>query len=334
MTEAGKGIFVISLDFELHWGVRSRLSLDQYRENVHGVRRVVPALLDLFAQYGIHATWATVGFAFFDSREQLLSGLPTRKPAYVDPRLSPYPELESIGLDESCDPFHFAASLLRLIAGRPGQEIGTHTFSHYHCLEAGQDVDAFRDDLRAARKAAGRFGISLESLVFPRNEFNPDYLEACRQMGIRAFRGNESSWFYRPRSRREESLVRRALRLLDSYVNLSSHNCASREEILREFPCNIPSSRFLRPHSRLLSLLDPLKLRRIRNSLRHAARYGKVFHLWWHPENFGTHTRKNLAFLEKILREYAALRDQYGMESLNMGEIAARWPAAATARTA
>ena len=334
MTEAGKGIFVISLDFELHWGVRSRLRLDQYRENVHGVRRVVPALLDLFAQYGIHATWATVGFAFFDSREQLLSGLPTRKPAYVDPRLSPYPELESIGLDESCDPFHFAASLLRLIAGRPGQEIGTHTFSHYHCLEAGQDVDAFRDDLRAARKAAGRFGISLESLVFPRNEFNPDYLEACRQMGIRAFRGNESSWFYRPRSRREESLVRRALRLLDSYVNLSSHNCASREEILREFPYNIPSSRFLRPHSRLLSLLDPLKLRRIRNSLRHAARYGKVFHLWWHPENFGTHTRKNLAFLEKILREYAALRDQYGMESLNMGEIAARWPAAATARTA
>ncbi|HYX70926.1 MAG TPA: polysaccharide deacetylase family protein [Terriglobales bacterium] len=334
MTEAGKGIFVISLDFELHWGVRSRLSLDQYREHLRGVRQVVPALLDLFAQYGIHATWATVGFMFFDSREQLLSALPARRPAYADPKLSPYPELGTIGLDESCDPFHFAASLLRLIAARPGQEIGTHTFSHYYCLEAGQDLDSFRDDLRAARQAAARLGVSLESLVFPHNQFNRQYLEACRQAGIKAFRGNESSSYYRPRSRKEESLTHRALRLLDSYVSLSSHNCASQEELAHEFPYNIPSSRFLRPYSRLLGILEPLKRRRILGSLRHAARHGKVFHLWWHPENFGTHTRKNLSALESILREYAALRDEYGMESLNMGEIAARWSAAAAARTA
>ncbi len=334
MTAAKHGILLISLDFELHWGVRSRLTLEQYRENLVGVRQAVPALLSLFAKYGIHATWATVGFAFFDGREQLLAGLPTRKPAYADAQLSPYPGLETVGVDESSDPFHFAASLLRLIAARPGQEIGTHTFSHYYCLESGQDLEAFRDDLRAAQRAAARFGVDLESLVFPHNEVNREYLEACRQMGIKAFRGTESSWFYRARSRREERLLHRMLRLLDSYVKLSSHHCASRDEIVREFPYNLPSSRFLRPYSRTLSLLDPLKRRRIVDSLRHAARHGLVYHLWWHPENFGTHTRKNLAFLERILREYAALRQQYGMESLNMGELASRWATAAAARTA
>jgi peptidoglycan/xylan/chitin deacetylase (PgdA/CDA1 family) len=334
MTVANKGIFLISLDFELYWGVRSRLTLDQYRENLVGVRQAVPALLSLFGQYGIHATWATVGFAFFDGREQLLSALPAKKPAYANARLSPYPGLETLGVDETCDPFHFAASLLRLIAARPGQEIGTHTFSHYYCLESGQDVEAFRDDLRAARRAAARLGIDLESLVFPHNQVNREYLEACRQMGIKAYRGNEAAWFYRPRSRKEESLLHRLLRLLDSYLNLSSQNCASQADITREFPCNIPSSRFLRPYSRKFSLLEPLRLARILGGLRYAARHGLVYHLWWHPENFGTHTRKNLAFLEKILREYAALREQYGMESLNMGEIATRWSAGAAARTA
>lgn len=334
MTETSKGIFVVSLDFELQWGVCHEANSGRYRENLRGVRQAVPAMLDLFGRYGIHATWATVGFAFFDSREQLISGLPARKPAYADAEHSPYLLLENVGLDESCDPLHFAASLVRLIAGRPGQEIGSHTFSHYYCLDPGQDVEAFRDDLRAARRAAARLNINLESLVFPHNEFNPQYLEACRQMGIKAVRGNESSWLYRPRSRKEESLLHRGLRLLDSYVSLSPHNCASREEITREFPYNIPSSRFLRPYSPGLGLLQPLKLGRIVDGMRYSARHGRVYHLWWHPENFGTHTRKNIAFLEKVLREYAALRDEYGMESLNMGEIATRWSAAPAAATA
>jgi hypothetical protein len=44
------GAFVLSLDFELLWGVRDKRTVADYGSNILGVRRVVPALLDLFTQ--------------------------------------------------------------------------------------------------------------------------------------------------------------------------------------------------------------------------------------------------------------------------------------------
>ncbi|MCX7783508.1 MAG: hypothetical protein N2318_07660, partial [Meiothermus sp.] len=109
------GIFTISLDFELYWGVRDKLPLEQYRANLLGVRQAVPALLDLFSKYEIHATWAVVGFLFFESKAQLLENLPRRKPHYTNASLSPYSVLNQIGHDEHDDPYHYAPSLVRRI---------------------------------------------------------------------------------------------------------------------------------------------------------------------------------------------------------------------------
>src|SRR5437588_7208923 len=107
---------VISLDFELYWGVRDHLELNAYKENILGVRQAVPALLELFAGYGIHATWATVGFLFCRNREEILASVPDLKPHYVDGRLSPYDSIGEVGASESDDPFHYAPSLIAMIA--------------------------------------------------------------------------------------------------------------------------------------------------------------------------------------------------------------------------
>ena len=55
-----------------------------------------------------------------------------------------------------------------------------------------------------------------------------------------------------------------------------------------------------------------------------AAKTNKFFHLWWHPHNFGADADANLLFLRRILDRYATLRDQFGMRSLNMSEVAER----------
>jgi hypothetical protein len=68
--------------------------------------------------------------------------------------------------------------------------------------------------------------------------------------------------------------------------------------------------------------LDWLRFRRIKGQMLHAAKKGEIFHLWWHPHNFGMHTKENLAFLTKILEYYAKLQEKYEMQSLNMEEIA------------
>ena len=82
-----KGIFTISLDFELYWGVRDHRTIESYGQNIRNVHSIVPRLLDLFQQYGIHCTWATVGFLFFNNKKELVSFLPDIRPAYLKKEL-------------------------------------------------------------------------------------------------------------------------------------------------------------------------------------------------------------------------------------------------------
>src|SRR5207248_627790 len=198
--------------------------------------------------------------------------------------------------------------------------------------EPEQNAAAFRADLEAAQKLAAKWKIELKSVVFPRNQYCDRYLAICHKLGILAYRGNESSWIYEGRSGAQESGLRRMLRLMDAYINLTGHNCFSASS---HEPCKVPSSRFLRPYSPHLRLLEGLRLKRIVNALDFAARNQQAYHLWWHPHNFGRQLPENLAFLEKILAHFAKLHQSEGMESLNMGEWAApvllRAPAGASA---
>jgi hypothetical protein len=63
-------------------------------------------------------------------------------------------------------------------------------------------------------------------------------------------------------------------------------------------------------------------MRRICSEMETAARTGAMYHLWWHPHNFGVNLAENLAFLEQILTCYRRLRSAYGMRSLNMADVA------------
>jgi peptidoglycan/xylan/chitin deacetylase (PgdA/CDA1 family) len=314
------GTFTISIDFELYWGVRDSRGLDAFRAHLDGARKAIPLMLNLFEQHQIHATWATVGFILCSDRDAALSAAPIERPGYENRALCPYRYLEqSTALDGR---YHFAPKLVELIAATPGQEVASHTFSHYYCREAGQTVAAFRADLAVAVRTAAAQGLVLRSLVFPRNQWNPDYLEVLAEHGISAYRGNEQGWLYAATNRVEQNAVRRIGRLLDSYVNLSGHHTYLLESCAGRLPLNFPASRFLRPYSRRLAWLDGLRLRRITQAMRHAARRHEVFHMWWHPHNFGIDTDQNMGFLERIIEEFEYLRRHDGMRSLGMAELA------------
>jgi peptidoglycan/xylan/chitin deacetylase (PgdA/CDA1 family) len=315
------GTFTISLNFELFWGVRDRLSASACAGNILGARDAIPRMLDLFDRYGVHGTWATVGLLFFDRKADLMDSLPELRPQYADPTLSPYPGIGQLGPNERQDPYHFGLSLIQRIRACPGQEIGTHTFSHYYCLEEGQTPDTFRADLEAATRSAARLGIALRSLVFPRNQFSQAYLSICRDAGIEAVRGNQSAWLFRSEGEAKESLIKKACRRLDHYLPLTGHNGVTPERD-RLGISNIRSSRFLLPMPTRTRIFGQLCQRRIEAAMRHAAGTDQVFHLWWHPHNFGSHVDDNLAILRTVMERYRALSEEQGMVSRNMGEIA------------
>ena len=317
------GKFIISLDFELMWGVRDKKTIEQYGQNIIGVHKVIPRLLEIFKTFGIKGTFSIVGFLFFDKKVELLNNLPKEKPPYIDNNLSPYNGyLNTIGEDAIIDLYHFAPRLIELIKNDPEQEIGTHTFSHYYCLEEGQTINDFREDLKCAIQTAKEKGIQLMSLIFPRNQFNEEYLKVCKEMGIICYRGNEHSWLYTAKNAESESLLRKCFRLIDSYINISGHNCYTDEFMRSKNPIDIPSSRFLRPYAKKLDFLDGLRLQRIKSGMSFAAKHNLTYHLWWHPHNFGINQNENFAFLEKILSHYQILNTKYNFQSCTMTNLA------------
>lgn len=317
-----EGGFVLSLDFELVWGVRQNRGCEGYRPNILGAREVIPKLLDMFERHGIACTWATVGLLFFDRRAAMEAALPERRPIYRDAALSAYGYLAEVGEGEESDPCHFGLSLLERIRATPRQEIGTHTFSHFFVLDADPDPDTFAADLAAARAAAERLGLHVESLVLPRNQVSPEALRIAAREGIATVRGPAPGWFNAPRPSQGDTVLRRAARLLDAYVPLAGSG-AVRPRVVHGL-VDVPASRFLRPVSRRLAPLERLRASRILNGMRAAARTGRLFHLWFHPHNFGTDQERNLAFLDRILAEARRLDAAHGWPSLSMGEVGRR----------
>ncbi|MCO6497392.1 MAG: polysaccharide deacetylase family protein [Chitinophagaceae bacterium] len=316
------GKFVISLDFEIHWGVRDLKRAEDYKTELLGVRNVIPRLLNLFEKYGVEATFATVGLLFFDTKEEMLASLPKKQPSYVNKNLSPYHDLSiEVGNTEKEDPFHFGKSLIDKIK-LAGQEIGSHTFCHYYCLEEGQTKDQFEEDLATAIVTAKKYEIDLKSFVFPRNQYNQEYLATLKNHGLISFRGNESAFIFDPSAKGLKLKLSRAFRLLDSYINISGHNIYEVKKLNQEGLVNIPSSRFLRPYSPRLRSLEKFRKNRIKRSMTKAAQSGKLYHLWWHPHNFGAHQDENFSFLEDILKHYQTLNQKYGFQSISMGNLA------------
>jgi peptidoglycan/xylan/chitin deacetylase (PgdA/CDA1 family) len=313
------GALVISLDFELHWGVRDRAPLDwRERARLLAARSIVPRLLDLFEEFSVHATWATVGFLFARSREEAQAFMPARKPHYRESSLDPYQE--RVGRDEVEDPFHFAPTLIAEIAKRPGQEIGCHSFSHYYCIEEGQTADEFEADLTSAVAIAASSGYAMRSYVFPRNEVNTTYLPLLKRAGIRTYRGTESPSTKRPGPYAEQRrLHKRLARLLDSYADLYGSQTLGWPET--STLTSVAASRYLRPYSAALGPLQGFQCRRITQAIKLASRQGKIFHLWWHPEDFAMHCEENLFLLRSVLATFNSCRSEYGMVSLSMAEI-------------
>ncbi len=317
-----KGLFVMSLDFELYWGVWDVTTIKKYGNNILGVKEVIPQLIALFASYNVKATFATVGFLFAKNKEELLSYLPSSKPHYSYAHYNVYSnELTQIGNNETDDPYHFGYSLLQQI-NQSCHEIGTHTFCHYYCLEEGQSAEEFDEDIKAAKKIAASNNIKLSSIVFPRNQINIEYLSVLKKNGIDVYRGNPTSWIYRPRKFAAEILFIRLCRLLDTYFPISGHNT---HLIIPEnnMPVNIPASRFFKPYNKNLAFLEKMKLNRIMNEMTVAAKKNEMYHLWWHPHNFGINIAENFNNLTIILNHYLFLNKKYGFKSLTMKEAAA-----------
>ena len=299
-----KSKLIVSLDFELFWGVQDSHTKESYQQNILGGRKAIPELLNLFEKYGIHATWATVGFLFAQNEEEAKRYFPQedRMPTYIVAERSAYRCFEGDAGNKTEKDSFYAPEVIAQIAKTSGQEIGSHTFSHFYCREEGQTVEQFEADMLAAKRIAEDKGYELTSVILPRNQCEPEYTKVLQKLGFTAK--------IRP--------LMRLLRLADVYLPLTGQGgyIPKNEKGI----WNLVGSRMYKPYFKKLAFLEKLKIHRIKKQMLYAAKNGLTFHFWWHPHNVGTRTELHLKQLEEVFCYYDKLREKYGMESVNMRE--------------
>lgn len=313
-----QGTLVISLDFELLWGVFDKVDWTKKFEYFNNTREAIPKVLQLFEKHEISCTWATVGMLYNRNWDEWNANIPDILPNYNEQKLSAYHFGKSIQSKET-EKLCFAPKLIKQIVNTPGQEIGTHTYSHYYCLEPGQEINSFKIDLEKCIQLAEKENIGLKSLVFPRNQFNNNYLEICSKLGVTNIRSNPDNWYWR--DTQKDTLAQKIFRTGDAYIGRNNKSYKEGKRL----PTGVVSqkaSRLFRPHSGRV-ILDTLRLKRIKTEMETAARKNEIYHLWWHPHNFGDNPVKSLQELQELCKYYKKLQARFGMRSFNMMQIEA-----------
>lgn len=280
-----RGHFVISLDTELAWGRLTEENLADFIPLFKKTREVIEQLVGLFEKYNHPVTWAIVG--------RLIESPCTRVDGYCNCHddetvldLLNAPEILDIIVKSSID-----------------HEVACHSFEHIifgdeNCTEADADRD-----LSCARQVLQSHGIESTSFVFPRNKIG--HLHLLEQHGFKAYRGEDITWFMNM-----PNLLQRFFRQLDLILAIRpevSMPYAASDNLL-----DIPGHMMFRiRHKGPGRHLPPsLLAKRAIKGLQEAASSKKVFHLWFHPFNFGYKTSEHLRALEQVLKHAAGLRER------------------------
>ncbi|MCG1008439.1 polysaccharide deacetylase family protein [Salinicoccus sp. ID82-1] len=311
------GTFIISVDFELYWGYLGFTDYDKCVDRFYLTRDVASKMIETFEKNEMKVTWATVGLLMLEGDKELSRMKPRiLKPSYKRREIDNYYNYENLLKEKNfCEGVFFASDIVDELKNSDYQTIGTHTFSHYLCLEEGQTEKEFFNDLQMAKEVSDDRNIEMKSIVFPRNQFNSEHLEIIKAYDISIFRGTPEHFIYKPRSTHNYFI--RGLRLVDLYFNITGNHTHPHPDSSEEL-FDIKASRFLRPLKRTNGIVRNLQLRRIKNEMTAAAKKNHYYHLWWHPHNFSVSPEENFKFLEEIITHYKVLEEKYGFSSESM----------------
>jgi len=277
------GTFVLSLDTELAWGkhdLRSYSHLSDWHARRENVRR----MLEAFDRFSMPVTWALVGHLFLDGCDGR-----HEHPSYPQGWFDQDP-----GTDLARDPLWYGADIVEQIrAAAVSHDIGLHSFSHVVFSEVSAECAAV--DAQRAVDVARAGGVEPLSFVFPRDRVG--HIEALREAGVAIFRRPTTEWY------RELPVPAKLKKLMrECFFAAPARAAVLRREGdgFHSVTTSMNLCGWGRMRGAAKSLYCRAKLRKIRLSLRVAARDGRIVHLAAHPHNFAD--AEDIAYLERVLQ--------------------------------
>jgi len=165
-----KGGLIISADFEMAWAWRYTKTGSDHIQKGKIERDNFPKIIKVLEDFNIPITFATVGHLFLESCKKNDHDWMARIPHFDDHWKftkgdwydhDPYSNYEDA-------PEWYAPDLIQMIIdSKVEHEIGTHTFSHIDFSYKNCPPEVADDEIKACKIAAERYGINLESIVFP-----------------------------------------------------------------------------------------------------------------------------------------------------------------------
>lgn len=306
-----RGVFTLSIDFELIWGTIAGHGIQGFRAQCELERQVIiDRLLALLVEFEMPASWLIVGHLFLDNCR-----VNHNTPQFELTRQSPLQcGVTAINQHFEDNQIFCGREFVRKIQTcAVPQEIGCHTFSHPIFNEENITRERAEEELSACLKLAQEMGITLKSFAYPQNKTG--YLDLLRKYNFTCYRGAE--WH---ESGQLPDILRRIAHLW--LVCTATTPPVHLPQFTQEGLWNIPGSMLYFPmHGRRRYLPLSVRVNRARKGLEAAAKQQRIFHLWFHPTNLADEMEQMFAGLRMIFAHAATLRGRGVLDFLPMGAL-------------
>lgn len=317
-----KGILTISIDVELAWGIYDKPITPKHRLAIQQERKAIGEIIALFNKYKINATWAVVGHLLSDEckgRDGIWHPEFERPiiPSKIHDWFFQHPE-------EGMDPIWYGRDILEKIKNAsPPQEIASHSFCHIPYNEDKTSPQAVITDIEEAKHIHQIYNLPFKVFIFPRNIVG--FKKLLARKGIVVYRGKTKRWY----DSIPVASFRRLMNLV--YFILSINPPAVEVTVDDTDMVNVPDSMLLIGRNGIRRLIPVENLIKMGIAgLNRAAATGRIFHLWFHPQNFIVDMKGQLYILENILKHAQNLRNRERLQILTLEEIGKSFPGSET----
>ncbi|MBX0296639.1 polysaccharide deacetylase family protein [Haloarcula nitratireducens] len=306
------GVFVLSLDTELAWGMFDLGRVDEFEAAYRQTPSIIEHLCNLFDEYRIPATWAIVSHLLTDCEgDSTHVGQSNPDFEWVDDWFGALPCTD--GLDR--DLWYAPWLLDRLRSCQTEQEIGLHGATHMPLGADGCSAQNAREELGSAIETLNALGEDPQTFIFPRNDIG--HLDVLRETQMQVYREVDARWYETPRL---PSALKPPLRFADEALHQTPPAVTPS---VHDGLVAVPGSQIFRPtHGGWQYTPSKSTVKRAEKGIERAARTGGVFHLWFHPFNLGHEPKRDLQRLEDVLAVVDEFADRGQIERRSMQEVA------------
>jgi len=307
-----QGIFLISIDLELAWGICDKKIPTALQNMIENESIIVDTILRLFNKYNITATWAIVA--------HLLSRAYPKKNGLIHPEFkrpfyknSKY-DWFSPFIENFNENIWYAKDIINKIRmSTVKQDFGCHSFCHIPYDEKNVNSHIIRQDLLSAKQIFEEYNLPFENFVFPRNIIG--FKDELKKNGIKTYRGLSKRWYY-------SIPFRPLVRLFNYFYYLFKNTPPTVTPSITDNMLNIPDSLLFLSRDGLRSFIPKTSIVKMcKKGIDNAIVNKEMFHLWFHPSNFYYKTQSQFEIFEEII-SYVNEKCKSGhMKTLSMTDV-------------